>query len=72
MKAREDVTLDETENYVLYHVKETANDEHWVIKDFNRVRQALTCNLQVLCQRAAHIVTVRSVHLSDNRKTIKR
>ena len=39
--AKEDVTLDEKENYILYHVKEAGNNELWVIKDFNRVRQPL-------------------------------
>ena len=39
-KAKEDVTVDVSENYVQYHVKENEADELWVIKDYNRVRMS--------------------------------
>jgi len=34
------VTVDVSENYVQYHVKENEADELWVIKDYNRVRMS--------------------------------
>ena len=66
----EDVASDSAANVVQYHLT-GADQELWVVNDFNRVRQSLQCRV-VICQfthcTAQNLVSV-AVLLQDDRPT---